>query len=71
LQSKLCELLAEGLILLIRDEDDLQGSEIPRSDTEEVLRQFGTWVVAYARIKVHFTITSAGKKELVSKAESP
>ena len=56
------ELLAEGLIVLIRDEDDPQGSEIPRSDTEEVLKRFDTWEVAYEGIKVHFTTTSAGDK---------
>ena len=56
------ELLAEGLIVLIRDEDDPQGSEIPRSDTEEVLKRFDTWEVAYEGIKVHFTSTSAGDK---------
>jgi len=56
------ELLAEGLIVLIRDESDPQGSEIPRSDSEEVLRQSGTWVVAYEGIKVHFTVTSVGAK---------
>lgn len=56
------ELLAEGLIILIRDEDDPQGSEIPRSDTEEVLKRFDTWEVAYEGIKVHFTTTRAGDK---------
>jgi len=64
------ELLAEGLIVLIRDESDPQGSEIPRSDTEEVLRQSGTWLVAYEGIKVHFTVTSAGAK-LVSEGGPP
>ncbi len=64
------ELLAEGLIAMIRDEDDPRGSEIPRSDTEEVLRQSDTWVVAYEGIKVHFTVTSAGAK-LVSEGGHP
>ncbi len=56
------ELLAEGLIVLIRDEDGPQGSEIPRSDTEEVLKRVDTWEVAYEGIKVNFTTTSAGEK---------
>ena len=64
------ELLAEGLIVLIRDEDDPQGSEIPRSDTEEVLKRFDTWEVAYEGIKVHFTSTSAGDK-LVNEGGTP
>jgi hypothetical protein len=64
------ELLAEGLIVLIRDEDDPHGSEIPHSDTEEVLKRFDTWVVAYEGIKVHFTTTSAGDK-LVNKGGTP
>lgn len=34
------ELLAEGPIVLIRDKDNPQGSEIPRSDTEELLKRF-------------------------------
>ncbi len=58
------ELVAEGLIVLIRDENEPQGSEIPHSDTEEVLKRFDTWEVAYEGIKVHFTITSAGERSL-------
>jgi hypothetical protein len=64
------ELLAEGLIALIRDEDDPRGSEIPRSDTEEVFTRFDTWVVEYEGIKVHFTTTSAGDK-LVNEGGTP
>jgi hypothetical protein len=64
------ELLAEGLIVLIRDEDDPQGSEIPRSDTEEVLKRIDTWEVAYEGIKVHYTTTSAGDK-LVNEGGKP
>ena len=64
------ELLAEGLIVLIRDEDDPQGSEIPRSETEEALKRFDTWDVAYEGIKVHFTSTSPGDK-LVNEGGTP
>jgi hypothetical protein len=56
------ELLAEGLIVLIRDEHDPAGSELPSSETEEVLKRFDTWDVAYEGIKVHFTTTRAGDK---------
>jgi hypothetical protein len=56
------ERLAEGLIVLIRDEHDPHGSEIPRSETEEVLKRFDTWEVAYEGVKAHFTTTSAGDK---------
>jgi hypothetical protein len=64
------ELLAEGLIVLIRDESDPQGSEMSRSDAEEVLRKSDTWVVAYEGIKVHFTIASVGAK-LVNEGGRP
>jgi hypothetical protein len=64
------ELLVQGLIVLIRDENDPQGSEIPRSETEELLRHFDTWEVAYEGIKVHFTTTSTGDK-LVNEGGAP
>jgi hypothetical protein len=64
------ELLAEGLIVLIRDEADPQGSEIPSSDTEEVLKRIDTWEVAYEGIKVYFTTTSAGDR-LVKEGGKP
>jgi hypothetical protein len=54
------ELLAEGLIVLIEDEHDLQGSEIPRSETDEALKRWDTWAVGSYGIKVYFTITKAG-----------
>jgi hypothetical protein len=64
------ELLAQGLIVLIRDESDPRGSEIPHSETEEILRRFDTWEVAYEGIKVHFTTTGAGDK-LVNEGGAP
>ena len=64
------ELLTEGLIVLIRDEHDPQDSEIPCSDTEEVLKRWDTWAIGSEGIKVHFTITSAGQK-LVSEGGTP
>jgi hypothetical protein len=54
------ELLAEGLIVFVRDDEHPQGSEISSSETEEILKRWDTWNVADEGIKVHFKITKAG-----------
>lgn len=64
------DLLAAGLIVLIRDDDDPQGSEVPRSDAEEILKRWDTWAIGSEGIKVHFTTTTAGDK-LVNEGGSP
>jgi len=64
------ELLAQGLIVLVRDDDDPQGTEIPGSETEEVLKRWDTWAIGSDGIKVYFKITTAGKK-LVNEGGAP
>lgn len=61
-EQAVSDLLAEGLIVLIRDEHNPQGSEIPRPETDEVLKRWDTWAIGSEGIKVHFTTTTAGEK---------
>jgi hypothetical protein len=45
---------------LFRDDEHPQGSEISRSETEDILKCWDTWIVGDEGIKVQFKITKAG-----------
>jgi len=64
------ELLDQGLIVLVRDDNDPKGSEVLGSETEEVLKRWDTWAIGSDGIKVHFTTTNAGEK-LVNEGGAP
>jgi hypothetical protein len=54
------ELLAAGLIMLVRDQNDPEGSQIPAEGYGDTLRSWGTWVIGDQRPKAFFWATEAG-----------
>lgn len=54
------ELLAAGLIMLLRNQSDPPSSQIPPEDYEDVLRSWDTWVIGDDGPKVFFWATDAG-----------
>lgn len=56
------ELLADGLIMLVRNQSDPAGSQIPAEDYEDALRAWDTWVIGDQGVKVFFWATEAGTR---------
>lgn len=54
------ELLAAGLIMLLRNQSDPPSSQISPEDYEDVLRSWDTWVIGEDGPKVFFWATDAG-----------
>jgi hypothetical protein len=54
------ELLAAGLIMLLRNQSDPASSQIPAEDYEDTLRSWDTWVIGDQGPQVFFWATEAG-----------